>query len=250
MNKKMLSITLLTMAMLFTPACKTLERQAGGEIKAGGKFGSAQVQQPENAKEEATLNYSEDAVTIPMKSGDQLDVTITEKPSGEKTKEVEFRPVNDSDVSITDIFASGDTGYSHKDMALQLDVFLKNTKGIMWFAIALMAGGLIWTLVFKDLKTGGIIGATGGIMLVAYAVLPTVFQSGSIIAGVVLVGLPLLWYLDKKKHERIVRASQKAYEEHKREDRETAKKYSAKFKEHLNPNDIKYLEGMKKRILD
>jgi hypothetical protein len=250
MNKKMLSITLLTMAMLFTPACKTLERQAGGEIKAGGKFGSAQVQQPENAKEEATLNYSEDAVTIPMKSGDQLDVTITEKPSGEKTKEVEFRPVNDSDVSITDIFASGDTGYSHKDMAVQLDVFLKNTKAIMWVAMALMVGGLAWTLIFKDLKTGGIIGGAGGAMLVAYTVLPAVYSNGAILAGIALVGLPLLWYLDKKKHERIVRASQKAYKKHKAADVEGAKKYSSEFKEHLTPSDINYLRQMEKKILD
>jgi hypothetical protein len=248
--KKWLLITMSAIVLLSMPSCKTLERQQGGKIEAGGKFGSAEVHQPENAKEEATLDYAEDAVDIPMKKGDTLDVVITEKPSGEKTKQIEFRPVNDTIVAITDIFAKGDTGYSHKDMALQLDIFLKNTKGIMWFAIALMAGGLVWTLVFKDLKTGGIIGATGGIMLVAYAVLPTVYSSGSIIAGIVLLGLPLLWYLDKKKHERIVRASQKAYEEHKRENRETAKKYSSTFKEHLTPSDIKYLSGMKSKIID
>lgn len=235
--------------LLSITGCKTVERQKGGDIKIGGKFGSAEVHQPENAKEEAKLNYHEDGVDIPMKKGDTLDVFITENPSGGKKKEIKYRPVNDANVFITDIIANGDTGYSHKDMAIQLDIFMKHTKVVMWIAVALMAGGLVWTLIFKDLKTGGIIGAAGGTMMVAYSVLPSIYSNGALIAAVVLVGLPVLWYLDKQKNERIVFASQKAYEKHKAVDEDSAKKHSSVFKEHLKPSDIEYLKKMKNKIL-
>ena len=81
-------------------ACET-NRQEGGAIKVFAPLGSANVEQPENAKEPAKLGYSEDGVTIPHDKGDELNVTITKEDNGIVKKEIEFGPKNFK-ITITD----------------------------------------------------------------------------------------------------------------------------------------------------
>ena len=124
---KKLCLTVILMS-LFLVGCKSTSRQAGGLLDVVGKIGSANVQQPENAKETAVLDYSEDGVTIPMNTGDELKVIVDKTSTGSIRKEIEFKPKNKSEVEVSNVTAKSNTGSSYEDLVGQLKVFMDNIK--------------------------------------------------------------------------------------------------------------------------
>ena len=231
--------------LFFSVSCQSgLSKDKGGNIDLHGNLGSVTVEQPENAKEPAKGKYNENSVVIPMNEGDELEIHTVTEPNGKTDREVIFKPKNETEVQISVIEASGETGASYKDMVGELNVFLQNSKIIMWVGVGfLVAGGLFGGLL-RDVRTGLVLGGIGVLMLGAYALLPTLYSNGALIIGGLVIVIPVLWWLDSKKHSRIAKASQKTHNKLKVTNPELAKKNADEFKKHLAPSDIDYLKKL------
>jgi hypothetical protein len=242
---KKLIVIFLTSLFLLT-SCNTFERQQGGETEVRGQMGSAKVEQPENAKDGAYLDYNEDGVKIPVKKDDVVEIDVIKEKNGDSETKIVYKPANESQVEVSSIKAESNTGGSHKDIVGELDVFLKNSKSIMWIGIGFLVAGGIFGGLLKDARTGLVLGGIGALMLGAYAILPAVYSSGSLIVILGLGIIPVLWWLDSKKHKRIAAASQKVHNKLKELNPELAKEHAKDFKAHLHPKDIEYMRELDK----
>jgi hypothetical protein len=222
-----------------------MDRQGGGEAEVQGKMGSAHVEQPENAKEEATLDYSEDGVSIPMKKDDVLEVTTTKKPSGEIVKEVVFKPQNDSKVDVSSVDAVANSGSSHKDMSFELDVIMKNSQFIMYVGLAFIAAGALAGWFLPNKRTGIILGVIGMGMLGAWVILPQIYANWFIVLGGLVIIIPAFWYYENTKNKRLLAASIEAHEDFQKENPEAAARHSEKFKEKIRPEDLSYVKDVR-----
>lgn len=239
---KYLSILL---CLLFV-GCMSLDRQSGGTIDVTGRLGQADITQAQNAKEPATLNYSEDGVTIPTNPDDELNIVVEKKPDGSITKSIKFKPKSQSsNVVVSGVNADADSGASWEDKVGQLQVFMKNAKLILWAGVGFLAAGGLFIGFLRDVRSGLVLGGIGVAMLVSYSILPQLYSNYAIVLGMGVIAIPVMWYLHYKKTERIAKASVKAYETLKIKNPELAKEHSLHFKEHINPRDLEQVKKLK-----
>lgn len=233
------------MSLFLLSGCYTLDRQSGGSMKVNANHGNATVQQAENAKENAILDYKEDGVVIPANAGDELNVEIVTQTNGSTKKVITYKPTSKSEVRVSSVDTNANTGSSYEDMVGQLQVFMQNSKIILWVGLGFIAGGGIFVGMFRDVKSGAILAGIGAVMLVGYAILPQIYANYMIVVAIGAISIPILWYLHYSKTKRIAQASIKAHEELKRKDPVLAKEHSKHFKEHIKPNDLHHAKKLK-----
>lgn len=234
---KLINIIIIAASLLFLAGCGTT-RQDGGSINFKSPFGTTRVEQPQNAKDSAHLDYNEEGLLIPHNPGDEFDIVITTLPNGKVVKEIKFKPTGKGEISLHSLNADSSTGTSYEDMAAQLDVFLKNAKVLLWVGIGFLVGGGLWIGFVKDFKTGFVLIGIGGLMLIGYAVMPQLYKHWVWLVLVGVAAIPIIWYTQYRKVSRIAKASVKAHEKLKAENPDVAKESTKVFKEHINPDDI------------
>ena len=237
----------LVLLMLLLASCNTTAPQEGGNIHIVGKVGTAEVVQPENAKEDALLVYDEDSIRIEHKPNDELNITVETHPNGRVTREIDFNPVNEGTTVVSTIHADANTGSSFKDMARELNVFLQSAKIVLYVGIGFLVAGGLWAGFVRDFKTAGILAGIGMALMVGYAVLPQLYAHWAWIVLGLLIIPPILWFLHHRRTDRIGKAAQRAHLKMKEKYPEYAKESSLLFKEHLYPNDIKHVSKAKQQ---
>jgi hypothetical protein len=242
MNRKILLITVITL-LLF--GCKTVDRQSGGQINLATQYSNVEVKQPENAEDPAKLDFSEDGAIIRYDRGDVLTLNIETRPDGSIHKKVDFQPQNPNKLEITNTTAKVDTGSSYEDMVGQLNVFLENSKFIMWAGVGFLAAGGLFAGFLRDIRSGLILSGIGIAMLGGYALLPQIYSNWLLVLGVGAVAIPVYWFLSFKQRNRISHASVIAYEKIKAKYPDVAKEMSAEFKAILYPEDIELARKIK-----
>ena len=130
-------------------------------------------------------------------------------------------------------------------MTGELNVFLKNAKLIMWVGIGFLAAGGIFIGFLRDVRSGLILMGIGVVMLVGYAILPQLYTNWLLVLIIGILVIPVYWFLNFKKHERVAKASIKAHEMLKHRDPKLAKEMSKEFKQHLNIKDIEHVNTLK-----
>jgi len=223
----------------------SVNRQAGGMLDIQGRLGKAGVQQPENARDSATLTYNEDGVKIPMGDGDELEVIVDKGVLGGVRKTIMYKPKNKSNVEVSNITADGTTGTSHKDMVGQLKVFMKSAKIILWVGIGFLVSGGVFAGFLRDTRTGMILGGIGALMLIGFAVLPQIYANYLLVLGILSIVIPVMWYLNMRRNERLLKASVETHEELKIKDPEKAKEQSNEFKQKIDPKDLDHVKKLK-----
>lgn len=241
---KTLAIILLTVTMLLA-GCVSADRQQGGHIEVEGNVGSLVVDQPENAKEDATADYKEDGITIPVSPGDHLAINIVKDPNGAVETSIVFEPVSPSKVDISSIIATANSGASHKDIVGELNVFMKNSQVIMYVGMGFLVVGGLSLAFLPNKRTGLIFGGIGALLLGAWAILPQIYSNWGLvlICGVGLI--PAYWLYDSLKHKRLLHASIDSHEKLKKTDPVEAKKRSSLFKENIRPEELEYVKKIR-----
>lgn len=223
---------------MFSGCETTPDRQQGGNIDVNTPISNVNVRQPENAENPATLDFSEDGAVIKYNKGDLLTLNVETRPDGTIIKRVDFEPQNENEMRLSNTSANVDTGSSYEDMVGQLNVFLQHAKLIMWVGIGFLAAGGLWAGLFRDFKTGIILGGIGALMLGGYAVLPQIYSNWLLVLVIGVVAVPIIWWLTHRQNTRISKASVLAYEKIKAKYPDIAKEMSSEFKIALPPKDI------------
>lgn len=239
-------LLVILVSLLFI-SCETLDFQRGGDIDIDSPMGGAEVRQADNAKDPAKIDYKEDGVILPYNDGDELVVQIRKTLTGDIEKTITFHPKNSGTATLSNVSAEANTGNSYKDMTRELNVFLKNAKLIMWVGVGFLAAGGIFIGFLRDVRSGLILMGIGVVMLGGYAILPQLYTNWLLVLVLVVLVIPVYWFLKFKKHERVAKAAIKAHEMLKRDHPEIAKHHSKEFKQHLDVKDVEHARELKNR---
>jgi hypothetical protein len=242
MTKKILVVLF---CLLFIFGCETVDRQQGGGINFATQMSSVEVAQPENAEKPATLDFSEDGAIIKYDKGDVLRLDVETRSDGTIVKSLDFEPQNPNELKLTNTVANVDTGSSYEDMVGQLNVFLQNSKFIMWAGVGFLAAGGLFAGIFRDVRSGLVLAGIGVAMLGGYALLPQIYSNWLLVLVLLIGVIPVFWILQHRQRNRITHASVMSYEKIKSKYPEIAKELSAEFKASLHPKDVEYAKKVK-----
>lgn len=240
-----MKLSLLFMGFVIAGCVTNTDRQQGGNIDVNTPNSTINVQQPENAETPARLDFTEDGAVIRYDRGDILSLNVETRTDGTIIKRVDFEPQNPNEMRLNNTSANGGTGSSYEDLVGQLNVFLQHAKLIMWVGIGFLAAGGLWAGIFRDIKTGIILGGIGALMLGGYAILPQIYTHWLLILVIGVVAVPVIWWLTHRQNTRISKASIASFEKLKTKYPDIAKEMSSEFKAVLHPKDIEKAKKLK-----
>lgn len=243
---KLFTIILLSFILMFATSCETSKsKQKGGRIQTETKHSDVQIDQPENAEEPAQLDFSEDGAIVRYDKGDILRLDIETRTDGTIKKTLDFSPQNKNELEITNTEIKAHTGKSYENVAEMLNVFLENSKFIMWAGVGFLVAGGVFAGFFRDVKSGIVLAGIGAMMLGGYAILPQIYTNWLLVCAVGIVVIPLFWWFAHKKTKRVMVASVKAYEWLKIKYPDVAREMSKEFKVNLDATDLNVAKQVK-----